>query len=318
MSWTVSLAVLLALSVVAHAQTFPTRNIRIVTAAAPGGGVDTSSRIVAQHLQDVLGKPGVVDNRAGAGGSVAGEIVATATPDGHTLLTISISHAVLPSSHKHLSYSPERDLVPVTIMVNAPNVLVANAALPVKSIRELLDFAKQNPGRINYASSGNASPSHLATEYLKLLTGTNFIHVPYKGTGPGMTDLVAGRVSLMFSAIVSAKQHVDAGKLRILATAGSQRAAAAPEIPTIAEAGVPGYAVDVWYAMLAPAATPRPILERLNKAVAQILHSPENTKKLASIGLEPVADGLAPSAAYITSEIKKWARVVEAAHITSN
>lgn len=312
-----TLFTLLLIPALSTAQSFPSRPIRIVAGAAAGGGVDTSSRMIAQHLQEALGQPGVVENRAGAGGAVAGDTVAKATPDGHTLLTISISHAVLPSSHKNLSYSPERDLVPVTVMVNAPNILVAHPSLPVKSIKELIAYARTRPGQINYASSGNASPAHLATEYLKLLTKTDLVHVPYKGTGPGMTDTIAGRVSLMFASIISTRQHIDAGKLRALAMAGSQRAAAAPDVPTIAEAGVPGYAVDVWYAMLAPSATPRPVLERLNGAVAKILKSSDVTHKLAAIGLEPVADGLAPTDAYIKAEIRKWARVVEAAKISA-
>lgn len=313
-----TLVALLALPALTSAQTFPSKPIRIVAAAAAGGGVDTSSRVIAQSLQDVLGQPGLVENRPGAGGAVGGDTVAKATPDGHTLLTISISHAVLPSSHKNLSYSPERDLVPVAVMVNAPNILVAHPSLPVKSVKELIAYARARPGQINYASSGSASPAHLATEYLKLLTKIDLVHVPYKGTSPGMTDTIAGRVSLMFASIISTKQHIAAGKLRPLAMAGSKRAAAAPEIPTIAEAGVPGYAVDVWYAMLAPSATPRPVLERLNSAVAKILGSPEVTRKLAAIGLEPVAEGLAPTDAYIKSEIRKWARVVEAAKISSD
>lgn len=302
----------------AQAQTFPSKPIRIIAAAAPGGGVDTSSRIVAQNLQAVLGQPGVVENRPGAGGAVGGEIVARSTPDGHTLLTISISHAVLPSSHKNLSYSPEKDLAAVAVLVNAPNVLVAHPSLPASSIRELIAYARKRPGEIDYASSGNGSPSHLATENLALMTGIKLTHIPYKGTGPGISDLIAGRVSLMFASIISTRPHVEAGKLRVLATAGAKRAAAAPDIPTIAEAGVPGYAVDVWYAMLAPAATPRPVMERLNAAVAKILHAPEITAKLAAIGLEPVGEGLAESDAYIKSEVAKWARVVKAAGISAN
>ena len=308
----------LAVPALATAQGFPSKPVRIVAAAATGGGVDTTSRVIAHSLQESLGQPGIVENRPGAGGAVGGDIVAKSAADGHTLLTISISHAVLPSSHKNLSYSPERDLVPITVMVNAPNVLVAHPSLPVKSIRELIAYAKKRPGEINYASSGNGSPSHLATAYLELLTKADFTHVPYKGTGPGMTDVMAGRVSLMFASIISTRQHVEVGKLRLLATAGARRAAAAPDVPTIAESGVPGYAVDVWYAMLAPTAIPRPVLERLNGAVTQILRSPDVAKKLGSIGLEPVAEGLASSDAYIKAEIQKWARVVKAAGITAN
>ena len=313
-----ALVTLLATSAPALAQTFPTKSIRIIAAAAPGGGVDTSSRIVAQNLQGIIGQPGVVENRPGAGGAVGGELVARAAPDGHTLLTISISHSVLPSSHKNLAYSPENDLAAVTVLVNAPNVLVAHPSLPVKSIKELVAYARKRPGDVDYASSGNASPSHLATENLALLTGSKLTHIPYKGTSPGISDVIAGRVSLMFASIISTRQHVEAGKLRVLATAGAKRAAAAPEIPTIAESGVPGYAVDVWYAMFAPSATPRPVMERLNGAVAKILHSSDVTKKLASIGLEPVGEGLSESDAYIKSEITKWARVVKAAGISAN
>lgn len=309
---------LLAWPALSAAQTYPSKPIRIIATATSGGGVDTTSRIIAQNLQDALGQPGVVENRPGAGGSVGGDIVAKAAPDGHTLLSISISYAVLPSSHKNLPFSPERDLVPVSVMVNAPNILVAHPSLPVRSIKELIAYARKRPGEIDYASSGNASPSHLATENLKLLTKINLTHVPYKGTVPGMTDVIAGRVSLMFASIISTRHHIEAGKLRVLAAAGSKRPAAAPEIPTIAESGVPGYAVDVWYALIAPAATPRPILERLNQTVTKILHAPDVTKKLTAIGLEPVAEGLASTDAYIKSEIRKWARVVEAAQITGN
>ena len=309
---------LLLLPALAPAQSFPSKPIRIIATATAGGGVDTSSRIIAQNMQETLGQPGVVENRPGGGGAAGSDFVAKAPPDGHTLLTISISHAVLPSSHKNLPYSPERDLVPIAVMVNSPNLLVAHPSLPAKTIKELLAIARKRPGEINYASSGSASPSHLATENLKLLAKIDLTHVPYKGTAPGLTDVVAGRVSLMFTSIISARHLVEAGKLRALATAGTKRAAGAPEIPTIAEAGVPGYAVDVWYAMLAPAATPRPVLERLNHAVAVTLRAPEVVKKLAGLGLEPAAESLEATDAYIKSEIRKWARVVAAAKITAD
>ncbi len=309
---------LLLLPALLCAQTFPSRPIRIIATATAGGGVDTSARVVAQNMQQALGQPGVVENRPGGGGAAGSDFVAKAVPDGHTLVAISISHAVLPSSHKNLPYSPERDLTPIAVMVNAPNILVAHPSLPVKSIRELIAYARQRPGQVDYASSGNASPSHLATENLKLLAKIDLTHVPYKGTAPGLTDVVAGRVSLMFTSIISARHLIDTGKLRSLATAGGRRAAAAPEIPTIAEAGVPGYAVDVWYALLGPSGTPRTTLEKLNVAIAKILHAPDVTNKLASMGLEPVAENLTDTEAYIKAEIRKWARVVEAAKITAD
>ena len=187
-----SLAVCLLFTTVATAQSFPSKPIRIIATATAGGGVDTSSRIVAQNFQDVLGQPGVVENRPGGGGAAGSDYVAKSPPDGHTLLTISISHAVLPSSHKNLPYSPERDLTPIAVMVNSPNILVAHPSLPVKSIKELIAYARKRPGEINYASSGSASPSHLATENLKLLARIDLTHVPYKGTAPGVTDLDCG------------------------------------------------------------------------------------------------------------------------------
>jgi tripartite-type tricarboxylate transporter receptor subunit TctC len=307
---------LLAVPALAHAQGFPSKPIRIIASLAPGGGLDTTTRIIAQNLQATLGQPGIVENRPGAGGGLGSEIVAKSPPDGHTLLTVSIAHAVLASANKNLGYNPERDLVPVTVMVTAPNVLISHPSLPVKTIRELIAYASKHPGEINYASSGSGSTSHLATEYLKLLTKIDLTHIPYKGTAPAMTDLAAGRVSMIFTAVVSAKPYVDSGRLRVLAQAGSKRAAVMPDIPTIAEAGVPGYAVDVWFALMAPAATPRPVLERLNQAATKILHTPDIAKKLENLGLEPIGEGLAASDAYVKSEIKKWARVVAAAKIT--
>ncbi|MBI4195563.1 MAG: tripartite tricarboxylate transporter substrate binding protein [Betaproteobacteria bacterium] len=302
----------------AHAQGYPSKSIRIVTASGTGGGVDTISRIVGQRLTERWKQQVVVENRPGAGGALGSEIVAKSPPDGHTLLTISISHSVIPSSHKNLSYSPQRDLVPVTVLVNAPNVLAVHPSLPAQSMKQLIALAKARPGELYYASSGNGSPAHLATELLKLLSGTNMVHVPYKGTGPGMTDVIAGRVSMMFASVISTSSHIKAGKLRVLATAGTKRAAAMPEVPTIAEAAVPGYAVDVWYAMLAPAGVPKDVLNKLNGEVAKILHLPETKERLAGIGLEPVGESLDSSAAYIQSEIAKWAKVVKAANITTN
>ena len=302
----------------AAAQQYPAKNIRIVVGAAAGGGVDTITRVAGQNLSERWGQPVVVENRPGAGGAVAGEIVAKAAADGHTLYTVSISHSVLPSSHKNLAYSPERDLVPVAVLVNAPNVLVVHPSLPAKSVKELIAVARAKPGEILYSSSGNASPAHLAMELFKLMAKIDMVHVPYKGTSPGITDLISGRVSLTFASIISTRQHVSAGKLRMLATAGSRRAAADPALPTKAEAGVPGYAVAGWSARLAPAATPRDILAKLNTEIAGILHSAAVKERISGIGLEPVGEPLDKTAAYIKSEIAKWAKVVKAANITAN
>ena len=310
-------AVLLAASAgPASAQAWPSKPIRIVVSATPGGGVDTSTRIVGQGMGERWNQPVLIENRPGGGGAVAGDIVARSAPDGYTLKTISIGHAVLPSTHRNLSYDPERDLVPVSVMVNGPNVLVVHPSLPVRSVKELVALARSKPGELLYASSGNAGPPHMAMELLRMLAGIDLVHVPYKGTGPGMADLVAGRVSMTFASVISVRQHVESGRLRLLATSGAKRSASIPDVPTMAEAGVPGYAVDVWYAMFAPSATPRDILQTLNTEVARILNQPAIRAKLAAQGMEPVAESLERTAAYIRAETAKWARVVKAAKIS--
>lgn len=298
-------------------QGYPLKPVRVIVGTAAGGGVDAISRIVASKLGERWPQPIVVENRAGAGGAVASEFVAKAAADGHTLLTISIAHAVIPASHRNLNYDPVRDLVPVTVLVNAPNVLVAHPSLPVKSVMDLITLAKKQSLEINYASSGNGSPAHLAGELLKLLSGAQFVHVPYKGTAPAMTDVIGGRVSFTFGSIISAIPHVKSGKLRLLGTVGTRRAAVLPDTPTIAEAGVPGYAVDVWYAMLAPAATARTVLVPLNTEVTRVLHAPDVRDRLASMGLEAVGEGLEASAKYIASEIARWSKVVKSARISA-
>lgn len=297
---------------------FPTKSIRIVVAATPGGGVDTSSRMVGQGLSERLGQPVIIDNRPGGGGAVAGDIVAKAPADGYTLMTISISHAVLPSTHKNLSYSPERDLTPVSVMVSGPNVLVVHPSLPVRSVKDLIALARAQPGQLLFSTSGNAGPPHMAMEMFKMLAKIDMVHVPYKGTSPGIIDLVAGRVATTFASVISVRPFVESGKLRLLATSGAKRASVIPDVPTMAEAGVPGYAVDVWYALLAPSATPKDILTRLNAEVATILNEPSNRSRLASMGFEPVTESLDQTSAYIKAEISKWAKVVKAAGIVAN
>jgi tripartite-type tricarboxylate transporter receptor subunit TctC len=301
----------------AMAQPFPAKPVRFIVGTAAGGGVDTISRIVGQRLTERWSQQVVVENRAGAGGAVGSEFVAKSAPDGYTLLTISIAHAVIPASHRNLNHDPVRDLAPVTVLVNAPNVLVVHPSLPAKSVKELVSLAKSRQAEIQYASSGNGSPAHLAGELFKLLSGANFVHVPYKGTAPAMTDVIGGRVSFTFGSILSSIPHVKTGKLRLLGATGSRRAMSLPDTPTIAEAGVAGYAVDVWYAMLAPSATPRAILSTLNADVARVLHAPELRQRLSDLGLEPVGEGLDASARYIDAEIAKWAKVVKAARIAA-
>jgi tripartite-type tricarboxylate transporter receptor subunit TctC len=285
--------------------------------AGSGGGVDTISRIVGQRLDELWRQQVVVENRPGAGGAVASELVAKSPPDGYTLLTLSISYAVIPASHKNLGYDPIRDFTPVAVLVNGPNIIVVHPSLPVKSVKDLIALAKARPGQLTYASSGNGGAANLALEAFKLATGTDIVHIPYKGTAPGVIDLIAGRISLTSAAVVSALEYVKQGKLRALATVGAKRAGAAPDLPTVAESGVPGYAVDVWYAMFAPAAVPRQVLAQLNGEIIKILYAPEMKARLAVIGLEPAAEPLDKTNAYLKSEVAKWMKVVTAAKITA-
>ena len=315
---TVLLAIYLAFVIgEAAAQTYPAKPIRIIVGAGSGGGVDTISRLVGQQFDQSWRQQVVVENKPGAGGAVASDQVAKSPPDGYTLLTMSISYAVIPASHKNLGYDPIRDFTPVAVLVNSPNILVVHPSLPVKSVKDLIALAKAHPGQLTYASSGNGGAANLTLEAFKLATGTDIVHIPYKGTAPGVIDTIAGRISLTACAIVSGLDYARQGKLRALATVGARRAGAAPELPTVAEAGVPGYAVDVWYAMFAPVAVPAPVLAKLNGEIIKVLHTPDMKARLAAIGLEPAAEPLAATNAYIKSEVAKWMKVVTAAKITA-
>ena len=315
---TVLLAIYLAFVIgEAAAQTYPAKPIRIIVGAGSGGGVDTISRLVGQQFDQSWRQQVVVENKPGAGGAVASDQVAKSPPDGYTLLTMSISYAVIPASHKNLGYDPIRDFTPVAVLVNSPNILVVHPSLPAKSVKDLIVLAKAHPGQLTYASSGNGGAANLTLEAFKLATGTDIVHIPYKGTAPGVIDTIAGRISLTACAIVSGLDYARQGKLRALATVGARRAGAAPELPTVAEAGVPGYAVDVWYAMFAPVAVPAPVLAKLNGEIIKVLHTPDMKARLAAIGLEPAAEPLAATNAYIKSEVAKWMKVVTAAKITA-
>jgi len=289
----------------------------VIVSLAPAGGMDLTARMVALKLSERLGQQFVVENRPGAGGALGGELVAKAPPDGYTLLTASIAYAVIPSSHRNLPYDPVHDLTPVAVMMNTSNVLVVHPSLPVKSVGELIAFAKAHPGELTYSSSGNGGAAHLMVEAFKLATGTDILHVPYKGAGPGLVDLLAGRISLTVTTIAAAACYIKQGRLRALATPGARRLSAMPELPTIAEAGVRGYAVDNWYAMFAPAATPPDVLALLNGEIIKAVHAPDLKDRLAVNGLEPAAEPLVNTNAYIKAEMARWAKVVKAAKITA-
>jgi len=308
------LAALATLPDDAVAQAYPVRSVRIIVPLGPGGGVDTTARIVGQKLSEALGQPVVIDNRPGAGGTIATEAVARAAPDGYTLVMASPGHATTPSLYK-LSYDAVRDFAPITLLVTVTYAVVAHPSLPARSVKELLALARARPDELLWSSSQNGSAQHLALELLKMMTGVRITHVAYKGTGPAMTDLIGGRVSVSAASLVATLPHVKAGRLRALAVAGRARSQVVPELPTVAEAGVPGYAIDVWQGTMAPAGTARETLARLHAESVKILAQPETRERLLAIGHEPVGDPPEKFAPFVREEVEKWARVVSRAGI---
>jgi len=294
------------------AQPYPAKPVRIVVALAAGGGVDTSARIVAQKLTEAWGQQIVVDNRPGAGGTIASEMVARAAPDGYMLLMDSSAFAITPSLYK-LAYDPVKDFTPVMQIVLSPHLLVVHPSVPVHSVKELIVFARSHPNQLLWSSSGNGSPQHLALELFKMMTGVKIVHVPYKGTAPSINDLIGGRVSLTAASVVSTMPQIKAGRLRAIAVLSSQRSQAVPQFPSVAEAGVPGYEVDVWYGLFAPAGTPKGVVTRLYEEIARNLAQPELKERMYGLGLDPA--GMPPDrfASYVQAEIVKWAKVVKAA-----
>jgi tripartite-type tricarboxylate transporter receptor subunit TctC len=302
---------------IAVAADYPIKPIRIVVSLAPGGGVDTTGRLIGQKFTEAWNQQVVVENHPGAGGTIATEMVARSAPDGYTLLMTSVANAITPSLYK-LSYDAVKSFAPITLVVLAPSVLVAHPSLPVKSVSELISFAKARPNQLLYSSSGNGSPQHLAVELLKLMTGASFLHIPYKGTAPSITDLIGGRVSVSAASVISTMPHVNAGRLRALAVISGKRSQGVPQLPTVAEAGVPGYAVDTWYGLFAPAGTPNEIIVNLNQETGRALAQPEAKGKMLSMGLEPVGDSSEHFAAYVLSEVDKFSKVIRSADIHIN
>ena len=278
----------------------------------PGGGNDIVGRIVAQRLADALGQSVVVDNRGGAGGTIGTDLTAKAPADGHTMLINNISLAVNATLFTGLPYDTLRDLAPVSLVGRQPNILVVHLSVPVKSVRELLALAKAKPRQINYGSGGVGTASHLATELLQLMTKIEIVHVPYKGLGPALTDLLGGQIQLIISTMASALPQVRAGKLRPLAVTTAKRSSFFPEVQTMDEAGVRGYEFNTWYGLLVPAKTPRPIIDRLNKALAGILASAAVKEQFSVQGLESAPTSPQEFGAYLSAEVEKWAKVVKA------
>ena len=302
---------------IAHAQTasYPSRPVRLVVPFAAGGTNDILGRIVADKFAERLGQPFIADNRAGANTVVGSEIVARATPDGHTLLMVSASIAVNPSLVRKLPYDTERDFSPVGLVAGGPYLMVIHPAVPAKSVSEFIAWAKAQQGRVNYASTGSGSPPHLCAELLKITAGIDMQHIPYKGGGAVLPDLIAGRVSMFFGSIATLKQHVDSGRLRAVGMSTTQRAAAMPDVPTFIESGLAGYEVNGWYGVFTTGKTPRAIVERLNSALRQILTDADTRAQFLKNGLDPTPTSADEFAKLLRTEIIKWAKVVKAANI---
>jgi tripartite-type tricarboxylate transporter receptor subunit TctC len=312
----VALAMLVFATGPAFAQSdYPSKPIRLIVPYPPGGGTDVIARIVQNDLGKALGQTIVIENRGGAGGAVGTDAAAKAAPDGYTFLFTLSSHTINPLLYK-LNYDVERDFVPVSIIVSVPQLIAAHPGAPAKSLQEFVQIAKSSPGRFSFASVGNGTPSHIAGELLKLKTGIDIVHVPYKGGGPAVTDTISGQVPFLFVTAPAAMSHVRAGKLRPLAVTTLKRSPAAPEIPTVAEAlGLPDFEVDSWYAMFAPAKTPQTIVARMHQEVARVVHLPEVKQKLLEQGGDAI--GSTPEALdeVVKTELRKWRDVIQKAGI---
>jgi tripartite-type tricarboxylate transporter receptor subunit TctC len=296
----------------AAAQQFPGRPIRLIISAPAGGPRDVQARLLGPKLQDALGQPLVVDNRGGASGIIGTDIVAKAQPDGHTLLMLTMSHAVVATLYPKLPYDSVNDFTYITSVTSGPGLLVVNLSLPVKTVAEFVEYARARPGKVFYGSAGSGAPSHLAVELLKILTHTDMVHVPYKGMAAAMTDVISGQIQASIPTIPAALQHAKAGRLRALAVTSVKRSSAAPDLPTMIEAGIPGYSASNWYGIAAPAKTPRPIVMRLNKEIRAAMAAPDVAERFIALGLEPVTSSPEEFSAFVKSEIAKWRKVVKA------
>ncbi len=297
------------------AQSYPHKPIRLVVPFAPGGGTDIVGRVVAVYLADALGQQIVVDNRGGAGSVLGTDLVSKAPADGYTLLLGNISMAFNAALYRNLPYDTVRDFAPATLVAVQPNILVIHPALAAKTVKEFVELAKAQPGKLTYASAGAGSGTHLAMELLKLRLKLDILHIPYKGTGPALTDVIGGQVSSMLSTFASALPHVKTGRLRALGVTGKTRSPAAPEVPTLVEAGVPDYDYATWYGLLAPRGTPRDAIDKLAKTANTVLHTEDAKQKFAAQGLDPLSTTPAQFSTYLKAETAKWIQVVKEAKI---
>lgn len=310
-------AAALAAPVAAEAQpeSYPDKPIRFIVPYPPGGGTDVIARIVQERFHALLGQPILIDNRGGAAGSIGTEVAAKSPPDGYTVLFTLSSHTINPSIYPKLPFDTARDFKPVGMVASLPQILVAGTQFPANTVAELVALAKAKPGTISFGSVGNGSPGHLAGELLKLRTGIQMTHVPYRGGGPALTDVIGGQVPLLWVSIPAAAQFVKSGKLKALAVSTKKRSAAFPDVPTMQEAGVPDFEVDSWYAMFVPAKTPRPVIDKLNRVVNVVVQEPDIRERLLAQGSEGVGGTPEELGKVVSSELVRWNKLIKEAHI---
>jgi tripartite-type tricarboxylate transporter receptor subunit TctC len=297
----------------AGAQPYPSKPIRLVVPYPAGGPLDTVARLLGQKVSDSTKQPVIVDNKPGAGGNIGADAVAKAAPDGYTILMGAVAtHAINPTLYAAMPYDAGRDFIPVTQVASTPNVLVVNSSVPAASVREFIAYAKANPGKLNFGSGGTGSAGHLAGELFKTMAGVDMTHVPYKGAAPAMNDLIGGQVQLMFDNLASSLAQVRAGRIKALAVTTARRSALAPELPTIAESGLPGFDINTWFGIFVPAGTPPEVVERLHAEFARALAAPDVRERMIALGAEPAGSKPEEFAAYIRAEADKYARVIRA------
>lgn len=299
-----------AVSLAQPADAYPSKPVRLILPFPPGGGTDILGRLIAERLSASLGQPVVVENRGGAGGNVGAEAAARAAPDGYTLLLAATTLAISPSLYAKLGFDPVRDFAPISLVATVPNVMVTHPSVPAQTLQEFIALAKAKPGAMNFGSGGSGTSNHLGGELFNIVAGVKLVHVPYKGVNLAMNDVLAGNVQLVLIGIPAAAPNIKSGKLRALAVLARERSAALPDVPTAAQAGLPDLDVTTWYGVLAPGATPRPIVARLNGELVRIMHSPELKERLATMATEPRTSSPEEFAAYIKEEMARWGEVV--------
>ncbi len=298
------------------AQGYPQRPIQVIVPTSAGGGTDVVARIFGQQLTDAFGQTVIVDNRPGAGGNIGVGMVAKSAPDGHMLLVASVGHIVMNPSLMRVPFDPVRDFAPISVLASGPYILVVHPSVPAKSVKDLIGLGRSHKAKLNYASGGTGTSSHFVTELFMEMTGTDLLHIPFKGNGPATFSLIRGEIDVMFNTTAPSLPHVHSGKLKAIALTSLKRSMLLPKLPTVDESGVPGFEATVWYAMLARAGTPQEIISRLNKEIAKITQFPDMQKRLTSEGVEPIGNTAEVFSAYLKSELVKWAAVVKRSKIS--